>query len=74
MLMPVLLLVLCHAVLCCVQQNKADMTAFAQLRNESSMVQYGHIPGVAVGDAFKGRGELAVVGLHGQMMKGVDGG
>lgn len=73
--MPVLLLVLCHAALCCVQQNKADMTAFAQLRNESSMGhQYGHIPGVAVGDAFKGRGELAVLGLHGQMMKGVDGG
>lgn len=33
---------------------------------------YGHIPGVAVSDAFEGRGELAVLGLHTQMMKGIN--
>jgi hypothetical protein len=33
---------------------------------------YGHIPGVAVSDVFEGRGELAVLGLHTQMMKGIN--
>lgn len=28
---------------------------------------YGHVPGVAVGDVFDGRGALAVLGLHAQV-------
>lgn len=33
---------------------------------------YGHIPGVAVGAAFVGRGELDMLGLHSQMLRGID--
>lgn len=40
---------------------------------DSSLSQdrYGHIPGVCVGDEFEGRGELSVLGLHSQMMRGI---
>jgi hypothetical protein len=33
---------------------------------------FGHVPGVAVGQQFLGRGQLAILGLHSQMMKGID--
>jgi hypothetical protein len=34
--------------------------------------RHGHIPGAEVGEVFGGRGELAVLGLHGKMMSGID--
>ncbi|KAG8381059.1 hypothetical protein BUALT_Bualt06G0082600 [Buddleja alternifolia] len=33
---------------------------------------FGHIPGVEVGDEFQFRAELAVVGLHRQLISGID--
>jgi hypothetical protein len=58
------------------QAFKPDMQASSQIRTKfPRQVRsglYGHIPGVAVGDAFAGRGQLVVLGLHSQMMKGID--
>ncbi|KAL6763853.1 SAD/SRA domain-containing protein [Haematococcus lacustris] len=52
---------------------KPDMVAFSELRKKwlPSQQTYGHIPGVAIGDVFQGRGELAIVGLHQNMMTGI---
>jgi hypothetical protein len=49
------------------------MIAYSELRGKLSPEQelHGHIPGVAVGDAFGGRGPLAILGLHADMMKGI---
>lgn len=66
-------------VSCCVMQTaKADMKAAAEvmrLGEEGHELHeappYGHIPGVAVGDQFSGRGELAVLRLHTNMMRGI---
>lgn len=33
--------------------------------------EYGHIPGIVVGQEFLGRGQLVVTGLHSHMMKGI---
>lgn len=43
-----------------------------ELRDTSREGKYGHIAGVSVGDEFLGRGELAVLGLHSQIMPGID--
>lgn len=54
------------------QQAKPDMTAYSKLREQHTpKPSHGHIPGIAVGQAFKGRGELAITGLHTAMMKGI---
>jgi hypothetical protein len=51
------------------------MVAYKQVRTLDPSAQhqptYGHIPGCAVGDAFEGRGELAILGLHVKLMKGI---
>jgi hypothetical protein len=60
----------------CLQEAKPDMQASSQIKIKYPLEVrsglYGHIPGVAVGEAFAGRGQLAVLGLHSQMMKGID--
>lgn len=33
---------------------------------------HGHIPGVTVGRVFNGRGELAILNIHGQILRGID--
>ncbi|XP_075507300.1 histone-lysine N-methyltransferase, H3 lysine-9 specific SUVH5-like [Primulina tabacum] len=33
---------------------------------------FGHIPGIEIGDTFRFRAQLVVVGLHRQMMSGID--
>lgn len=76
---------LCYAMLCssCASTNKQqeakpDMQAASKLltrkvsRRPQHPRQYGHVPGVAVGAAFRGRGELDVLGLHTQMMAGIN--
>jgi len=57
---------------CAVQQAKPDMKAASDHRDPSRERRYGHLPGVAVGDEFVGRGELAVLGLHSQIMQGIN--
>lgn len=49
------------------------MIAFKELRQELTPANpiYGHIPGVQVADEFTGRGELAILGLHTAMMRGI---
>lgn len=60
------------------QAFKPDMQACSQLKLRRDLQGRfrsgvcGHIPGVAVGAQFLGRGQLAVLGLHSQMMKGID--
>jgi hypothetical protein len=39
----------------------------AELGDQARAGVYGHVPGVAVGDVFDGRGALAVLGLHAQV-------
>jgi hypothetical protein len=55
------------------QRRKPDMIAFSELRGKHAPQheRHGHIPGVAVGDSFGGRGPLAILGLHADMMKGI---
>jgi hypothetical protein len=48
------------------------MKAYSQVREASRAGIYGHIPGVVVGQKFEGRGPLAALGLHNQMMRGID--
>jgi hypothetical protein len=49
------------------------MIAFSELRDKHAPQQelHRHIPGVAVGDSVGGRGPLAILGLHADMMKGI---
>ena len=54
-------------------QRKPDMIAFKELRNGLTPERvHGHIAGVDVGARFGGRGELAILGVHTQMMRGID--
>ncbi|KAF6255206.1 hypothetical protein COO60DRAFT_1462324 [Scenedesmus sp. NREL 46B-D3] len=52
---------------------KPDMIAFKELRGRHALPGelHGHIPGVAVGASFGGRGPLAILGLHADMMRGI---
>eukprot|EP00878_Enallax_costatus_P005717 GHUV01005995.1.p1 GENE.GHUV01005995.1~~GHUV01005995.1.p1 ORF type:complete len:555 (+),score=157.92 GHUV01005995.1:244-1665(+) len=52
---------------------KPDMIAYSKLRGQytPAVPIHGHIPGVQVGDEFSGRGELAILGLHTEMMRGI---
>lgn len=66
-----MLFVLTAATLC-TQRAKPDMIAYSELRGEHTPTEsHGHIPGVRVGQEFQGRGELAILGLHTQMMRGI---
>ncbi|KAF6256651.1 PUA-like domain-containing protein [Scenedesmus sp. NREL 46B-D3] len=49
------------------------MIAFKELRGRHALPGelHGHIPGVAVGASFGGRGPLAILGLHADMMRGI---
>jgi hypothetical protein len=54
-------------------QPKSDMTAYKELRQQwTPALNHGHIPGVPVGARLRGRGEAAIVGIHTQMMRGID--
>ena len=49
------------------------MIAYKELRGQSSPARaHGHIAGVEVGACFGGRGEVAILGIHTQMMRGID--
>lgn len=49
------------------------MIAFKMLREALTPTSmHGHIPGVEIGARFGGRGEVAIVGIHTQMMRGID--
>jgi hypothetical protein len=48
------------------------MRAYCEVKEAFRMGVYGHIRGVAVGRKFEGRAQLAVLGLHNQLMRGVD--
>ena len=49
------------------------MIAFKELRGQLAPKRvHGHIPGVEVGARFEGRGEIAILGIHTQMMRGID--
>lgn len=55
------------------KQAKPDMVAFKELKEELTPESaFGHIAGIKPGDSFGGRGELAILGLHKQMMRGID--
>jgi hypothetical protein len=48
------------------------MIAYKELRQTfPPSERHGHIPGIRVGASFLGRGELAITGLHMQMMRGI---
>ncbi|KAG8381061.1 hypothetical protein BUALT_Bualt06G0082800 [Buddleja alternifolia] len=54
----------------------AHVEAAMRLRSEGMWVcvekPFGHIPGVKIGDEFGFRAELAVIGLHRQLVSGID--
>ena len=52
--------------------HKPDMQAYKLLKGAAGDV-YGHVAGVAVGEAFNNRGELAILGLHRRILQGIDG-
>ncbi|KAL8539498.1 hypothetical protein ACS0TY_001205 [Phlomoides rotata] len=56
---------------------KPAHTAAGELVKEMGMCNFvekpfGHIPGIEIGDAFRFRAELAVVGLHGHFVSGIN--
>ncbi|KAL3157789.1 hypothetical protein ABBQ32_012213 [Trebouxia sp. C0010 RCD-2024] len=54
-------------------RRKPDMIAHKELRGQLSPPRvHGHIPGVELGARFGGRGEIAILGIHTQMMRGID--
>jgi hypothetical protein len=54
--------------------SKPDLQAFKNLNKEVTPRDvYGHIPGVNIGEKFKNRGELAILGLHVRILQGIDG-
>ena len=57
---------------CYCLQRKPDMIAFKELKQLSPERVHGHIAGVELGARFGGRGEVAILGIHTQMMRGID--
>lgn len=54
-------------------QRKADMKANSQLAPTLRPDRrHGHIPGIAIGDHFHGKGELAIMGIHTNINSGID--
>lgn len=54
-------------------QFKPDMVAFKELRGTYSPdKQHGQIEGVPVGLKLHGRGEAAILGIHTQILRGID--
>ena len=54
-------------------QSKPDMIACKHLKGTLTPPKaYGHIAGIDIGACFGGRGEVAIVGIHTQMMRGID--
>lgn len=63
----------CYAVLCsAVQQIKADMKAYSELRRNDLEGKYGLMPGTTVGSVFSKRAEAALLGLHNSLIHGID--
>lgn len=55
-----------------VPQRKPDMTANKQLKAElRPLERHGHVPGIAIGQEFANRGELAIVGIHAEILRGI---
>eukprot|EP00550_Attheya_septentrionalis_P001403 CAMPEP_0198288370 /NCGR_PEP_ID=MMETSP1449-20131203/6877_1 /TAXON_ID=420275 /ORGANISM="Attheya septentrionalis, Strain CCMP2084" /LENGTH=529 /DNA_ID=CAMNT_0043986487 /DNA_START=134 /DNA_END=1723 /DNA_ORIENTATION=- len=54
-------------------RRKSDMIAYKELSPKwTPKRQHGHIPGVPVGVYLHGRGEAAILGLHRQIVRGID--
>lgn len=52
---------------------KPDMKVNSQMREMYYKPHmYGHIAGTAPGDVFYGKGELAIIGIHRTITKGID--
>lgn len=53
-------------------QRKPDMVAFGQMRELVTPEEVvGHIPGIDIGSQFRGKGEVAIVGLHCNINSGI---
>ena len=49
------------------------MIAYKELREElTPQLAHGHLPGIPPGFEVFGRGELAILGLHTQIVRGID--
>ncbi|GAX82589.1 hypothetical protein CEUSTIGMA_g10015.t1 [Chlamydomonas eustigma] len=55
------------------KQSKPDMVAYKELGPQltPSPDRHGHLPGIRVGDSFNSRGEMAILGLHRQILRGI---
>ncbi|KAK9862928.1 hypothetical protein WJX84_006804 [Apatococcus fuscideae] len=63
----------CHALKAQGQQ-KEDMVVNKQMKAEKGvhvLDMHGHIPGIVPGDTFRGKGELAVLGIHRSIPEGI---
>ena len=64
---------LCSMAMLFVPQRSADMVVLRELRGGRPLPRlYGHVPGVRIGDTFNCKGELAIIGVHRQIMRGID--
>ncbi|KAK4363508.1 hypothetical protein RND71_018749 [Anisodus tanguticus] len=60
------------------QSNRSSIhiEAAMSLKNQEKWVncgwRFGHVPGVEIGDQFRFRAELVMIGLHCQFIKGID--
>ncbi|XP_009596759.3 histone-lysine N-methyltransferase, H3 lysine-9 specific SUVH6-like [Nicotiana tomentosiformis] len=60
----------------CERKRSIHIEAAMSLKNQKKWVNYGwtfgHVPGVEIGDQFRFRAELVMVGLHRQFIRGID--
>jgi hypothetical protein len=69
----VLIVGLSHPPCAVLQRKKPDMIAYKELREElTPQLAHGHLPGIPPGFEVFGRGELAILGLHTQIVRGID--
>ena len=53
-------------------QSKPDMTANKELKLKLRPPErHGHVPGIRIGREFANRGELAIVGIHTEILRGI---
>ncbi|XP_057426565.1 histone-lysine N-methyltransferase, H3 lysine-9 specific SUVH5-like [Lotus japonicus] len=54
------------------KRNRNSSIRKSKMKKNAREVILGAVPGIEVGDEFQSKKELSIVGLHGQIMRGID--
>jgi hypothetical protein len=64
-------LILDHSWVCC-RQVKSEMQYFKNNKAKyTPLGLIGHIPGISLGQKFDGKGEIAILGIHCSIPRGI---